>query len=85
MSRRRSFVRYDLRVDNLLEPEALYKRLEDYCRREGPAYHDMQPVVYVHLIGTLAFDGGSLDQLRMDEIVRHFFEPLHVRIDNNTE
>jgi exonuclease SbcD len=84
VSQRRSFVRYDLRVDNLLEPEALYKRLEDYCRREGPAYHDMQPVVHVHLIGTLAFDAGSLDQLRMDEIVNRFFEPLYVRIDNNT-
>jgi DNA repair exonuclease SbcCD nuclease subunit len=84
VSRRRSFVRYDLRVDNLLEPEALYKRLEDYCRREGPTYQGKQPVVQVHLLGTLAFDAGSLDQLRMDEIVRHFFDPLHVRIDNNT-
>lgn len=84
VSQRRSFVRYDLRVDSLTEPEALYKRLEDYCRREGPAYVGVRPVVQIHLIGILAFDAGSLDQQRMEELVRHFFEPLHVRIDNNT-
>lgn len=38
----------------------------------------------VHLIGTLGFDAGSLDQTYMEEMVRSYFEPLHVRVDNNT-
>ncbi|GAC1474049.1 MAG: DNA repair exonuclease [Ktedonobacteraceae bacterium] len=84
VSKRRAFVRYDLRVDGLTDPDALYNRLEDYCRREGPAYQDQQPVVQIHLTGTLGFDADSLDQSRMEEIVRHLFSPLHVRVDNNT-
>ncbi|GCE04812.1 metallophosphoesterase family protein [Dictyobacter aurantiacus] len=84
VSRRRPFVRYDLRVDGLAEPEALYQRLEDYCRREGPPYQGVEPVVQIHLIGTLAFDAGSLDQQRMEELVRRYFEPIHTRIDNAT-
>jgi DNA repair protein SbcD/Mre11 len=84
VSKRRSFVRHDLRVDGLVEPELVYTRLEDYCRREGPNYHGAQPVVQIHLTGTLAFDAGSLDQQRMEELVRNYFAPLLVRIDNNT-
>ncbi|GLV58067.1 DNA repair protein [Dictyobacter sp. S3.2.2.5] len=84
VSRRRPFVRYDLRVDGLPEPEALYQRLEDYCRREGPPYQGVEPVVQIHLSGTLAFDAGSLDQQRMEELVRRYFEPIHTRIDNAT-
>jgi DNA repair protein SbcD/Mre11 len=84
-SKRRPFVRYDLRVDGFNEPDALYKRLEDYCRREGPRHRDEEarPVVQIHLIGTLGFDAGSLDQPHMEEIVRKYFQPLHIRIDNN--
>lgn len=86
VSKRRPFVRYELRVDGLNEPNAVYKRLEDYCQREGPAYQaDMsRPVVQIHLVGTLGFDAGSLDQAYMEEIVRTHFQPLYVRIDNNT-
>ncbi|GCF10740.1 metallophosphoesterase family protein [Dictyobacter arantiisoli] len=83
-SRRRPFVRHDVRVDNLMEPAALHRRLEDYCQREGPRYQDQQPVVQIHLLGTLAFDAGSLDVSSMEELVRQHFAPLHVRIDNNT-
>lgn len=84
VSKRRSFVRHDLRVDSLLEPDLVYARLEEYCRREGAAYQGKQPVVQVHLVGTLAFDASALDIPRMEEMVRNFFAPLHVRIDNNT-
>ncbi len=84
VSKRRAFVRYDLRVDGLTDPDTLYSRLEDYCRREGPKYRDVQPVVQIHLVGTLGFDAGSLDQSRMEEIVRSLFAPLHARVDNNT-
>lgn len=85
-SARRPFVRYDLRVDGLNEPDAIYTRLEEYCQREGP-HHSQQrsrPLVQIHLVGTLGFDAGSLDQSRMEEMVRGYFQPLHVRIDNNT-
>ncbi|GCE10488.1 metallophosphoesterase family protein [Tengunoibacter tsumagoiensis] len=83
-SQRRSFVRYDLRVDGLTEPTTLYTRLEDYCRREGPNYAAHKPVVHIHLVGTLGFDAGSLDQVTMEQIVQHYFQPLYARIDNNT-
>ncbi len=85
-SKRRPFVRHELRVDGLGEPEALYSRLEDYCRREGPQHGTdiLRPVVQVHLIGTLGFDAGALDQARMEEMIRSYFQPLYARVDNNT-
>ncbi|MEO6891111.1 MAG: DNA repair exonuclease [Ktedonobacteraceae bacterium] len=83
---RRPFVRHDLRVEGLSEPDALYERLEDYCRREGPRHVNdtLRPVVQVHLVGTLAFDAGALEQARMEQIVNTHFQPLHARVDNNT-
>src|SRR6266446_2232629 len=86
VSKRGPFVRHELRVDGLNEPGALYQRLEDYCRREGSAHHadSLRPLVQIHLVGMLGFDAGSLDQAYMEEIVRTHFQPLYVRIDNNT-
>jgi len=86
VSKRRPFVRHELRVDGLSEPNALYAHLEHYCRREGTAHQNdaLSPVVQIHLVGTLAFDAGSLDQAYMEEIVHTHFQPLYVRIDNNT-
>ena len=85
-SKRRPYVRYDLRVDGLQDPDALYSRLEDYCHRNGTRYRDddLQPVVQIHLVGTLSFDAATLDQPRMEEMVRNYFQPLHVRIDDHT-
>jgi len=73
-------------VDGLNEPNALYKHLENYCRREGTAHQSdaLPPVVQIQLVGTLAFDAGSLDQTYMEEIVRTHFQTLFVRIDNHT-
>ncbi len=86
VSKRRPFVRHELRVDGLNEPNAVYEYLEQYCRREGPKYQKemLSPVVHIHLVGTLAFDAGSLDQKYMEEIVHTHFQPLFARIDNNT-
>src|SRR6266436_5210169 len=86
VNKRRPFVRYELRVDGMNEPDMVYQRLEDYCRREGPRYQgdDLRPVVQIHLVGTLGFDAGSLDQARMEEMIHTYFQPLHVRVDNNT-
>lgn len=86
VSKRRPFVRHDLRVDGLNEPDELYTRLQAYCQREGPTHQQAQtrPLVQIQLIGTLAFDASSLDAEHMEQIVRTHFEPLHVRIDNNT-
>jgi len=86
VSKRRPFVRHELRVDGLNEPNAVYEHLEQYCRREGPKYQSemLSPVVHIHLVGTLAFDAGSLDQKYMEEIVHTHFQPLFARIDNNT-
>ncbi len=86
VSKRRPFVRHELRVDGLNEPNAVYEHLELYCRREGPKYQRevLSPVVHIHLVGTLAFDAGSLDQKYMEEIAHTHFQPLFARIDNNT-
>lgn len=86
VSKRRPFVRYELRVDGLEEPQELYARLEVYCQREGLRYQSAQlsPLVQIQLVGTLAFDASSLDSSYMEELVRNHFAPLHVRIDNNT-
>ena len=85
-SKRRPFVRHELHIDDLNEPGAVYVLLEDYCRREGPKHETdkMRPLVQVHLVGTLAFDAGALDQAHMEEIVCNYFQPLYVRVDNNT-
>jgi exonuclease SbcD len=85
-SQRRPYVRHDLRVDGLSDPDVLYDRLEDYCHRTSPRYRDgaMQPVVQIHLVGTLGFDAATLDQARMEEMVRNYFQPLYVRIDDHT-
>ena len=86
ISKRRPFVRHEIRVDGLSEPNAVYEQLEQYCRREGPKFQKemLSPVVHIHLVGTLAFDADLLDQKYMDEIVQTHFQPLFARIDNNT-
>jgi exonuclease SbcD len=86
VNKRRPFVRHELRVDGLNEPNALYARLEDYCQREAYKHQDdlLRPLVQIQLIGTLNFDAGSLDQPHMEEIVTNHFRPLYVRVDNNT-
>jgi DNA repair protein SbcD/Mre11 len=85
-SKRRPYVRRDLRVDGLQEPEELYERLLELCRRESADYKDQQkqPLVQIRLTGTLSFDPGTLDQPRMESIVTDHFQPLYVRIDNYT-
>lgn len=86
VSKRRPFVRHELRVDGLSEPNEIYALLEAYCRSEGPRHQSdtYQPLVQVQLLGTLAFDASALDIPHMEEIVREHFAPLYVRIDNNT-
>ena len=85
-SKRRPYVRRDLRVDGLQEPEELYERLLELCRRESADYKEQQkqPLVQIRLTGTLSFDPGTLDQPRMESIVTDYFQPLYVRIDNYT-
>ena len=86
LSKRRPFVRYELRVDGLNEPDSVYALLEEYCQREGPRHQndEYRPLVQIQLIGTLAFDADSLDSDYMEEIVRTHFAPLYTRIENNT-
>src|SRR5581483_9076391 len=85
-SKRRPFVRYDLRVAGLNEPHAIYSPCADYCRLERAHYQaiDAEPVVQVQLNGKMSFDAGSLDTARMEEMVRDHFRALHVRVDNHT-
>jgi exonuclease SbcD len=88
-SERRPFLRYELRVDGLNEPNELYKKVEDLCLREAPRQRFSEdekhaPLVLISLSGTLGFDAGALDQRRMEEMVHSHFQPIYVRIDNNT-
>ncbi len=86
VSKRRPFARLEVRVDGLSEPNEVYNRLETYCRRELIRYEGdaLRPLVQVQLIGTLAFDAGSLDIAYMEKLVYDLFEPLYARIENNT-
>ncbi len=85
VSKRRPFIRHELRVDGLNTPDEIYAHLDTYSRNEGPRHRaEEQPVVQIQLTGTLAFDAGSLDLARMEEIIQRDFHPLHVRVDNNT-
>jgi exonuclease SbcD len=85
-TQRRPFVRHGLCVDGLEDPQSLYARLSDYCQREGKKYAGIEerPMVQITITGTLGFDAGALNQSHMEEMVRGAFQPLHVRIDNNT-
>lgn len=85
-SKRRPFIRHELRVDGLNEPNEIYAHLETYSRSEGPRHQrdSYRPLVHIQLIGTLAFDASALDFPHMEEIVTTHFAPLYVRIDNNT-
>ncbi len=83
-SKRRPFVRHELRVDGLGEPNAIYEHLEDYCRRATTMDPPTEPVVQINLIGTLDFDAGALDVAHMEEMVRGYFHPLYARVENNT-
>jgi DNA repair exonuclease SbcCD nuclease subunit len=86
VSKRRPFVRHELRVDGLNEPNEIYALLEAYSQREGPRHEQdvYRPLVQIQLIGTLAFDASALDIAHMEEVVQTHFAPLYVRIDNNT-
>ncbi|HVU66816.1 MAG TPA: exonuclease SbcCD subunit D [Ktedonobacteraceae bacterium] len=86
VSKRRPFIRYELRVDGLNEPAEVYAHLQTYSQNEGPRHqHDAyRPLVHIQLIGTLAFDASALDFAHMEELVTTHFAPLYVRIDNNT-
>jgi hypothetical protein len=85
-TQRRLFLRHELRVDGLEDPQSLYARLSDYCQREGKKHAgtEERPIVQITITGTLSFDAGALNQSHMEEMVRGAFQPLHVRIDNNT-
>ena len=86
VSKRRPFIRHEVRVDGLSEPNEIYALLETYCRSEGPRHQNdaYRPLVQIQLIGTLAFDASSLDIPNMEELVSEHFTPLYARIDDNT-
>ena len=85
-TQRRPFLRHEMRIDGLEDPQALYARLSEYCQREGKKYTgtEERPLVQISITGTLSFDPGALNQSYMEEMLHEAFQPLHVRIDNNT-
>jgi DNA repair exonuclease SbcCD nuclease subunit len=85
-NRRRPFYRFSFRVDGLGTPESLESQFEDFCRRQARegADADLEPVVHITLNGVLDFDAGSLDLLRLEELVEQHFRPLIRRVHNLT-
>src|SRR5260370_14543133 len=61
-TQRRPFLRHELRIDGLEDPQALYARLSEYCQREGKKYTgtEERPLVQISITGTLTFDPGAL-------------------------
>ena len=86
VSKRRPFARLEVRVDGLNEPHEVYNCLDTCCRRERSRYEEdaLRPLVQVQLIGTLAFDAGSLDRDYMEKLVKDLFEALYAHVENNT-
>lgn len=86
VSKRRPFVRHELRVDGFEEPQQVYNRLDEYCRHKERSFEGQQarPLIQVQLTGTLAFDGGSLDFPFMEKMIYDLLNPLYARIENNT-
>ncbi len=86
VSKRRPFVRHELRVDGFGEPQQVYDRLDEYCRHKERSFEGEQtrPLIQVQLTGTLAFDAGSLDFPFMEKMIYDLLNPLYARIENNT-
>jgi DNA repair exonuclease SbcCD nuclease subunit len=85
-TQRRPFLRHEIQVDSLDDPQSLYAQLLEYCRRQSTKYRSKEerPLVQISITGTLNFDPGALNHSYMEEMVREALQPLHVRIDNRT-
>jgi DNA repair protein SbcD/Mre11 len=83
---RRPFLRHELRVDGLDDPQSIYAQLSEYCQHESARStgKEPRPLVQISITGTLSFDPGALNQAHMEEMLREALQPLHIRIDNHS-
>jgi DNA repair protein SbcD/Mre11 len=87
---RRPFIRHMLRVDGVVDPTALYERLDvkaaGWVREDAEklAAAPLEPVIDLSLTGVLGFDQGAYDKARLEEIVRQYYDALTVRIHDGT-
>lgn len=83
---RRPFVRLFFKVDGLSDPSTLYEHFDRFCHQQARSHGPMQlePVVDVALAGVLSFDGGAVDRVRLEELVRQYFDALVVRVHDNS-
>ncbi len=86
ISKRRPFVRIEISVGGVSEPQELYDILDRRCRVERSNFEDdsLRPLIQVHLVGTLSFDAGSLDNPYMQKMVYDLLDPLYATVENNT-
>jgi exonuclease SbcD len=86
VSKRRPFVRMEIPVGSVNEPQELYDLLDRRLRFERPNFEGdlLRPLIQVHLVGTLTFDTGSLDFPYMEKMVYDLLDPLYARVENNT-
>ncbi len=83
---RRPFVRFNFRVDGLSDPTSFYEHFERLVRQQAREHADTldrKPVVDVALTGVFAFDGGAIERVRLEEMVKESFRPLIARIHDS--
>lgn len=82
---RRPFHRFPLKVDALMDPNAVYDAVRRLIRREDTAIsRDPQPVIELSLVGTLPFDRYDLDLTYLESLIHEAWKPLMVRVRNAT-
>jgi DNA repair exonuclease SbcCD nuclease subunit len=82
---RRPFYRLAFGVDSTTSPHDLYDRLPPYLAEQAPAQNNgKKPVVELRLHGVLPFDHADLDLEHVRTLVEQAYQPLHVRIKNDT-
>jgi len=87
-SGRRGFVQVTLGVDTFRDPEALYcfhevtSKDHAMLRAEEMGQH---PVVELRLQGSLRFDRSDLDLSRLEQSIKHAYQPIVCRIRDLTE
>lgn len=80
---RRPFHRFEVAVDALMAPAAVYEQVEVLIRRESPTVSvTPRPVVEVALTGTLPFNRYDLDLDTIRRLVEAAWNPLMTRVRN---
>jgi DNA repair exonuclease SbcCD nuclease subunit len=85
LGKRRAFERLSFSVGEHESPQALYRALEAYLRREAtPERVARHPVVELHLTGKLPFEHVDLDAKHIQDLVEETFAPICFLLKDTT-